>query len=162
MFKGLLSGIACGATAALLLHGLVLAFEFPLERQGIFLRQSIPVFPLEAWVRLDAPMLLDRAAAGATWGAMLGVLIHGGRLPHRMTGLLFGGVVITGIGYSVIIDPYAGGIYHSWKVILASGALGAQVMLNASWGALTGLLILFTDALRMSLRNDLSGPNLRA
>ncbi|MGG5818326.1 hypothetical protein [Falsiroseomonas sp. HW251] len=153
MFKGILTGLSCGAAVALVLHGVALAFEETAARQGVFLRQNFAVFPLEPWVRVGAPLFLDRMLSGAFWGAAIGLLVYSGRMPHRMTGFLFAAVVCTAIGYSVVIDSTVG---QSFRFSLVnSGALGAQIMVNAAWGYLTGVMMLFTDALRMSLRNDL-------
>src|SRR5512137_2697247 len=102
MTKGILSGLACGAVVALVLHGFIIALEYPLERHGVFLRQTFAAFPLEPWLRLQAPMTVDRLLSGACWGAVLGLVIYGGRMPHRLTGCLFAAVVITALGYSVI------------------------------------------------------------
>ncbi len=155
MFKGIFTGLSCGAAVALVLHGVVLAFEDTAARQGLFLRQNFSVFPLEPWVQLGAPLFLDRMLSGAFWGAAVGLLVYSGRMPHRMTGFLFAAVVCTAVGYSVVIDSTLG---VSWRLgLVSSGALGAQIMVNAAWGYLTGVLMLFTDALRMSLRNDLHG-----
>lgn len=155
MFKGILTGISCGAAVALVLHGVLLAFEDSAARQGVFLRQDFSVFPLEPWMRIGAPLFVDRMLSGAFWGAAVGLLVYSGRMPHRMTGFLFSAVVCTAIGYSVVIDTSLG---VSWRLgTISSGALGAQIMVNAAWGYLTGVLMLFTDALRLSLRNDLHG-----
>jgi hypothetical protein len=156
MYKGILSGIACGAAVALVLHGFIIAVEYPLERRGVFLRQTLSVFPLEPWLRLQAPMVIDRMLAGACWGGLLGFVIHGGRMPHRLTGCLFAAVVITALGYSVIIDGAYGAYWRNGALL--SGSMGSQILVNGLWGWLTGVLMLFSDALRLSLRNDLAGP----
>jgi len=156
MLKGTLSGLACGAVVALALHGFILALEVPLERQGIFLRQTFAAFPLEPYLRLQAPITLDRVLSGACWGAVLGLVIHSGRMPHRMTGCLFAAVVITALGYSVVIDGTQGTYWRTANML--SGTAGTQILVNGIWGWLTGVLMLFSDALRMSLRNDLAGP----
>ena len=154
MFKGILTGMSCGAVVALVLHGVLLAFEDSANRQGIFIRQNFAVFPLEPWVHVGAPMFIDRMLSGGFWGSVVGLLVYSGRMPHRMTGFLFAAVVCTGIGYSVVIDS---GLGVSWRIgSVSSGALGAQIMVNSAWGYLTGVMMLFTDALRLSLRNDLN------
>jgi hypothetical protein len=156
MTKGILSGLACGAVVALVLHGFIIALEYPLERHGVFLRQTFAAFPLEPWLRLQAPMTVDRLLSGACWGAVLGLVIYGGRMPHRLTGCLFAAVVITALGYSVIVDGTYGSYWRVGSVL--SGSMGSQILVNGLWGWLTGVMMLFSDALRMSLRNDLAGP----
>jgi hypothetical protein len=158
MLKSILSGVGCGAAAAMLVHGLLLAAELSFENRGVYLRQTQVVFPLEPYVRFGLPVTLDRLLTGATWGALLGLLIRSGRLPALATGFILPALGLTMFGYSVIVDPVAA--VSGWGVG-SSGGWWAQALINGTWGFVAALGLIVVDIMTAPVRNDVNGTSMR-
>lgn len=159
MLKSILSGAACGAAAAMLVHGLLLAAELSFENRGVYLRQSQVVFPLEEYLRLGLPVTLDRLLTGVVWGVLLGLLIRSGRLPALPTGFILPAIGLTVFGYSVVVDPVAA-VGSGWG-IGSSGGWWAQALINGTWGFVAALGLIVVDIMTAPVRNDVNGTSLR-
>ncbi|WP_237216388.1 hypothetical protein [Falsiroseomonas oryziterrae] len=159
MLKSIVSGLGCGAAAALIVHGLLLAAELAFENRGVYLRQTQVVFPLETYLRLGLPVTLDRLVTGAVWGALLGLLIRSGRLPPLVTGFVLPALGLTILGFSVIVDPvYAANT--SWG-IGSTGGWWAQALINGTWGFVAALGLIIVEIMTAPVRNDVNGTSLR-
>jgi hypothetical protein len=151
MARALLSGLFAGMIVALAL-GMLFESAGHMFELGWRLRQTMPLWPGEPFLRLDLPLALDRGLAGACWGMVVGLLVRTGRLPVAATGALVGAVLCTMLGYSVIVDPWMplGSRFGS----MSSGDWWPQALVNGVWGWLTGLLMLAGEALRIEMSDS--------
>jgi hypothetical protein len=139
MKKVLVGGFVCGALAVLVFHqgtNFLLFHNFAFLK-GLGLpdgfRPMGPGFSMRPVPPFNVPQVASIAFWGGLWGIVLAALTRYGRLPDLLTGLIFGAVVCTVVGFSVFASlrgqpMWAGGNTLTWaRVMLVNGAWG--------WGA---------------------------
>ena len=133
----ILLGFAAGFLAVLVFHqGTAVLLNLLTTKAGIatgvfgrvpFPYNMTPVRPF------GVPAVVSAAFWGGVWGVVLAALLRGLRLPDLLFGFVFGALVLTLVGFTVVaslkgLPLFAGGNRQVWwRALLYNGAWG--------WGA---------------------------
>jgi hypothetical protein len=137
MGRTILLGFAAGFLAVLVFHqgAAVLLYLLTAKAQvatGLFGRVGFP-YSMAAVPPFGVPQVISSAFWGGVWGVALAALLRGLRLPDLLFGFLFGALVLTVVGFTLVaalkgLPSFAGGNKQVWwRVGLLNGVWG--------WGA---------------------------
>jgi len=137
MGRTILAGFLAGAVAVLVFHqGAAWLLHVLTAKAGVgaglFGRVGFPwsMAPVKPF---GVPQVASWAFWGGLWGAALAALLRGLRPPDLLSGFLFGALVLTLAGFTLVaalkgLPAFAGGNRQAWlRVALLNGAWG--------WGA---------------------------
>ena len=134
MGRTILLGFVAGFLAVLVIHqGTAVLLHLLTTKAGIatgvfgrvpFPYNMTPVRPF------GVPAVVSAAFWGGVWGVVLAALLRGLRLPDLLFGFVFGALVLTLVGFTVVaslkgLPLFAGGNRQVWwRALLYNGAWG--------------------------------------
>jgi hypothetical protein len=141
MVRPVVAGAIAGVLAMLIFHqgALLLLRELALQvpEARILLGIGPMPFRITAVPPFGLPAVLSAVLWGAAWGVVLAFAQRPGAVPPLLTGLVFGALVVTVVGFTLV--PWASGM-----PLLAGGdrqAWSRAVLANGAWGLGTALLL---------------------
>ncbi len=142
MRKVLIFGFLCGALSVFVFHQgtiYLLHHQFALLKTlGVpdAFRPATDGYSFRPVPPLGVPQVLSLAFWGGVWGILLAALLRYTRLPDLLTGLLFGGLVCTLVGFTLVAQA------RGQPMLSASAITWARVIvINGAWGLGAALLM---------------------